>query len=140
MAQGVKAIVFDPKLPALESIYLYDRPSSLSIREKYSLGTLTAQHPLTSLDLHRMLEVTDTKSTISILPFTVNSLGTALHYAKEAHKAAEPYTLPFLLYRSGKSSRQGLHWLAATITINPLSNTISYQIDDSLPLTQVQKS
>jgi hypothetical protein len=141
VALAAKATVLDPKLSVLNSTHIDDAPSSLSIREKYSRGLLTAQHWATDLDLQRMLELTNTQSTIKIMPFTAQSLGAALHFAREAKKdSSAPYTLPFLLNLGREGNSQGNHYIAVKITVNPLKPSVSYEIDDSFKLSEQQKA
>ena len=141
IAPAVKAAVLDRNLSVSDTIYIYDESRNWSIREKYTRGRLTATHWLTDLDLQRMLKITGTESKVTILPFTVENIGTSLHFARNAHQGeSAPYTVGFLLNRGSEHDDQGAHWVAATVTIDPVSNQITYQIDDSLPISDAQQA
>ncbi|WP_133130312.1 hypothetical protein [Legionella yabuuchiae] len=140
VAPGIKAMVIDPALPASDHVFIYDGPQNLSLREKYIRGILTANHWLTDLDLQRMVQACGAQAKIKIMPFTKESIGAALHLVKRDNATAtEPYSIPLLLNKGGAGEHQGVHWLAATITVDPVGHTIQYQIDDSLRLSESER-
>jgi hypothetical protein len=134
-APTLKSVLLDPYLRTADTLLLHTSPTNLGIREKYARGLLAQQHWLTDLDLQRMVKLTGNQSDIHVLPFEDPplSVGTALHFAREAHHdAGDPYTISFLLNLGSSDGGQGIHWIAATITVNPESGAVSYQIDDSM--------
>ena len=141
IAPAVKAAILDRKLSVSDQVYIYDEPRNWSIREKYTRGRLTGTHWLTDLDLQRMLKITGTESKVTILPFTAENIGTSLHFARQAHQGENAsYTVGFLLNLGSEHDDQGSHWVAAKVTIDPVSNQITYQIDDSLPISAAQRA
>lgn len=139
VAGGAKAIILNPHLQISSGMYVYDAGRNLGIREKYARNELSATHWLTDLDIERMMELTGTRSKISIMPLTTESIGAALHFARIQHAdASEPYTLPFMINKGSEGGSSGNHWIAAKIMVDPLARTVSYQIDDSLALSSSQ--
>lgn len=139
IAPGVKAMIIDPALSDCDSVYIYDALQNLSLREKYIRGILTKTHWLTDLDLQRMVRTFGIEKKIKIMPFTKESVGSALHFVREDNaNESSQYTISLLLNKGGEGDHQGIHWLAAAITIDPVAHKIRYQIDDSLRLSDSQ--
>lgn len=138
-ADGAKAVILDPHLKVSSGTRIYDDPQNLGIREKYARDELGKRHWLTDLDLERMMELTGTRTEISIMPLTTESIGAALHFAREKNKdSSAPYTIRFMLNKGSVGGAPGNHWVAAKVIVNPLEHTVHYQIDDSLGLRALQ--
>jgi hypothetical protein len=105
-----------------------------SIEDSYERGILSATHALTAQDLQDMLDICDTQQ-IMVIPFDIKSVSNALALMKKDNaEVADLYVVPFLLSHTNKNE-QGDHWLAATVSVNPLTREILYAIDDSVALS-----
>lgn len=114
--------------------------SNLGIREKFIRGNLSHTEWLTDLDLQRMLELTNTKNKVHIVRFDEKSLGSVLHFEREKNKASSgPYSISLLLNNSSEELQQGVHWISAVITVDPIAHRVTYAITDSLKLTENEK-
>ncbi len=141
VALGAKSTLIDPVLPFLDYLDIYTEHQSLSLREQYIRGTLTAQHWLTDLDLQRMTHLCGLDKKVKIMPFTAECIGATLHLMQQDHaETSAPYTIPFLLNQSSAANNKKMHWLAAKITVDPTSRTIHYQIDDNKQLNETELS
>lgn len=118
---------------------LHHEVANLGIREKYLKNTLGTQEWLTTLDLERMLGSMELRDRIHVTRFNAAELGMQLHAAREAHPGSTPYSIPLLLNKGTEGRRTGDHFFAVVITVNPADHTISYRVNDSLPLTEAQK-
>lgn len=131
---------FNAALITGNDLQLYNAPQNQGMLEKLTNGHSIKAHWLTDLDLERSLSKMGLKAHVSIASFNKEDIGSKLHFLREKNRGnAQPYTLPLLLNRGSEGQSQGTHWLCAKITINPIENTVSYQIEDSLELTSKQK-
>ncbi|RUR15878.1 hypothetical protein ELY21_13855 [Legionella sp. km535] len=135
----LEKIKVDQKIVRTSLISIHGMTSNLGLREKLIKGNLTQSEWLTDIDLQRMLELTQTQDKVHILSFNAPSIGTALHFEREQHTNGLPYTIPILLNKGSSGTNQGVHWLAAQITVDPTARTVSYKITDSMKLSKEQE-
>ncbi|CEK09707.1 preprotein translocase subunit SecA [Legionella hackeliae] len=142
-AFGIKAYLLDPELKIKDRVLVYEAPNQLGIREKYTRGILNGKHWVTDLDLKRMLEAMGLDQKVSIVPLSIQSIAATLDLAKKDIEAKRTektievttetgthYIIP-LIINCGDS-----HWISARVFYSPTSGEVSYQIEDSVGLSQ----
>ena len=119
---------------------LHGQLSNLGIQEKFLKNTLSAQEWLTDIDITRALAIMGLKDAVHISRFNSTEIGMHLHFErKKRQNVTEPYSIPFILNKGSTGSREGIHWFAGIITVDPQKRMIQYQVKDSFALNETQK-
>ncbi|MDP1604860.1 MAG: hypothetical protein Q8M03_16530 [Legionella sp.] len=133
------SIIADQHIDYTSVMALHGAQANLGIREKCIKGALSSHEWLIDLDLQRMLQLTDTQDKIHVLTFDEKTIGTTIHFEREKAHADISYTIPLLLNKGSDGAHHGIHWLAATITIDEVAHEISYTITDSMDVSEAEK-
>ncbi|MDR3504022.1 MAG: hypothetical protein P4L79_15745 [Legionella sp.] len=115
---------------------LHAQSSNLGIVEKLLNGDLGQEEWLGEVDLERMLIKLGVKDRTHITRLNAEDIGMVLHFERIKHGAdTTPYTIP-LLINCGSSSllSQGSHWTYAMVSVNPTTNSVTINYQDSMPL------
>ncbi|MFJ1267616.1 hypothetical protein ACD661_03475 [Legionella lytica] len=135
-----KAILWSLELnQRLESRSLRDlhaQSRNLGIAEKLLNGELGKKEWLGEVDLERMLIKLGVKDRTHITRLDEDDIGMILHFERVKHgTSTAPYTIPLLINCGSNSlSSQGSHWTYAMVSVNPTTNTVSINYQDSMPL------
>lgn len=122
---------------------LHAQSSNLGIAEKLLTEDLGQTEWLGEVDLERMLIKLDIKDRTHITRLNPEDIGMILHFERVKHaEATEPYTIPLLINcgSSGSLRSQGSHWTYAMVTVNPTTNAITIDYQDSMPLNGTERT
>ncbi|WP_133135228.1 hypothetical protein [Legionella rowbothamii] len=116
---------------------LHAQHNNLGVAEKLLNGELGATEWLGEVDLERMLIKLNIKNSTHITRLNPNDIGMILHFEREKHGNSNvPYTIPLLINcgNNGSLRAQGSHWTCAIVAVNPVTNSVSIDYKDSMPL------
>lgn len=113
---------------------LHAQNANITLQEKLLNGTFTSYEWLNEVDLRRMLKMTDTSDRIKITRFNVLDIAYTLHFAREDGLK----TVGLLVNKGADDMSQGQHWFALTVSVED-DHSISYVVEDSLPLNEQEK-
>ena len=119
---------------------LHGAVSNLGIRDKYLKNQLGNNEWLTDVDLKHALETMGLIGSVHITRFNPDDIGSILHFARIKNKdTKQPYSIPFLFNKGSDGTNLGTHWFAGIISVDPVTNTITYQVEDSFKLSAVEQ-
>ncbi|CAM4478888.1 MAG: hypothetical protein LEGION0403_FIIPPAGN_02452 [Legionella sp.] len=115
---------------------LHAQNSNLGIVEKLLNGELGEEEWLGEVDLERMLIKLGVKDRTHITRLNAEDIGMILHFERVKHDGSTaPYTIPLLINcGSGSTRSQGSHWTYAMVSVNPTTNSVTINYQDSMPL------
>jgi hypothetical protein len=116
---------------------LHAQHNNLGVAEKLLNGELGANEWLGEVDLERMLIKLNIKNSTHITRLNADDIGMILHFERVKHANSNaPYTIPLLINcgNNGSLRAQGSHWTCAMVTVNPVTDSISIDYKDSMPL------
>ena len=123
-----------------ESLYLAHDLETTGIQEKYLKSQLTAQEPLSELDIKRFIVHTGMGDHIHITQLHNRDIGTILHYEREKHThSTEPYSISMMINAGSEGEPAYSRWLSLIVTVNPLSGSITYKVNAGYTLNEEQK-
>ncbi|BCA95380.1 hypothetical protein TUM19329_17410 [Legionella antarctica] len=121
---------------------LHAQSSNLGIAEKLLNADLGQTEWLGEVDLERLLIKLGVKDRTHITRLNAEDIGMILHFERVKHLGAiEEYTIP-LLINCGNTSLggQGSHWTYAMVSVNPITNSITINYQDSMPLQGTEQA
>lgn len=122
-----------------ETLYLARDTAAIGLQEKYLKSQLTAQEPLSELDVKRFLVNTGMIDHVHATSLSAQNIGVALHHARLNHVGVTtPYSLNMMLNSAGEGAYPS--WLAVNITVDPISYKLTYRINSGDKLTSEQKA
>lgn len=119
----------------IDALYLEEDLGQTGIQEKYIQSCLSADEPLSILDLRRFTHHTGMQALIPVLPFN-ESLGQYVQ-DKISVTTNDSISLTILLH-TGRDYPED--WMSVRIDFNPLHNQIDYQLHAAFPLRSEQKT
>lgn len=134
--ESIELLAMDP-----DSLFLARDIETTGIQEKYLKRQLTAQEPLTPLDVQRFLIHTGMAEQVHTTTLNARAMGTLLHQER-VKKAGQsvPYSIPMMVNAGREGEPPYTRWLSVVVTINPLRSSFSYQVHAGCKLTDQQKS
>lgn len=115
---------------------LHAQSSNLGIVEKLLNGDLGQEEWLGEVDLERMLIKLGVKDRTHITRLNAEDIGMILHFERAKHSSSTtPYSIPLLINcGSGSLRSQGSHWTYAMVLVDPATNSVTINYQDSMPL------
>lgn len=128
-------------LAETQTLYLAHDIEDTGIQEKYLKRQLTAQEPLTDLDIKRFLANTGMAEHVHFAKLDTKDIGHILHQerTKQAGKSA-PYSIPLIINAGSEGSPPYAQWLSLVVTVNPISANFSFKVNAGYKLNDLQKS
>ena len=120
-------------------LYLARDIESTGIQEKYLKSQLSSNEPLTELDIKRFILSTGMVGKIQVVDLNPKEIGLALSNQSKP-EAKDPYSVVMMVNAGSKTEGANPQWLSVIVTINPLSNDISYKINSEDSVSQEQEN
>lgn len=122
---------------------LHAQSANLGVAEKLLNSDLGQTEWLGEVDLERMLIKLGVRDRTHITRLNAEDIGMVLHFERVKHAdSTDPYTIPLLINcgSSGSLRSQGSHWTYAMVTVNPATNAVTIDYQDSMPLNGTEQA
>lgn len=122
-------------------LYLARDIETTGIQEKYLKSQLSAQEPLTDLDIKRFIANTGMRDHIQIADLNVQEIGLLLHDARTKNTHAnEPYAVTMMVNAGSEGEPAYPKWISVIITVDPLSHQVKYKANSGSQLSETQRA
>ncbi|KTC65423.1 coiled-coil protein (plasmid) [Legionella adelaidensis] len=138
LAASAALIPFEQALDRSQKLYLARDVETTGIQEKYLKSQLSSHEPLTELDIKRFIVNTGMQEHIHVISSPAH-MGLFLNNTRIKHQDDhEPYSVAFMVNTTSETTTP--NWVSVNITINPLSNSVTYTANSGHPLNITQKA
>ncbi|MDI9818039.1 MULTISPECIES: hypothetical protein [unclassified Legionella] len=134
----LEGLVLSQQLGSRSLRDLHAQSSNLGIAEKLLGNKLGPSEWLGEVDIERLLIKLGVKDRTHITRLTEKDIGMILHFERVKHAdETAPYSIPLIINKgsTGSLRSQGSHWTYAMVNVDPTSNSVTINYQDSMPLS-----